>query len=461
MKLPALFEGIRDASKAAVGVFTNAEQSPWGLLEGLFPSATGEAPDRGTLNYLKAYKTMPWPRSLAGRASEGVASVEWQVFVVRGNDRKIRRMKELQKAGYKHRKSLMKTLKQSGELEQVEDHPILQFIEGGNRMISGHVVRRLTSIHIDMVGEAHWIKERNMLGVPFAAWPLSPHWVLETPTPSHPFYRVGFSGWQGEIPDTEILSFIDPDPENPYGRGTGRMQALADEAETFEFGTKFVKHTFLNRARPDLVISPKGDATMADSDVTRLERGWLDRTQGFFKALKPMFLTKAVDVKEMSQNFRHLQVLELLKHERDTHIQVFGFPPEIIGIVNESKRSTIEAADLHFAKWVLTPRLEMWRSDMQSKLVPEYDENIILDYVSPIAEDHEFTLKAMDQTPHAFTDDEHRGIAGFDPLADGSGQIRRGPLNLFPIDSGGGTPDLKRLSTEELLHLRELIGKAR
>jgi len=184
--------------------------------------------------------------------------------------------------------------------------------------------------------------------------------------------------------------------------------------------------------------------------------------------MKPMFLPRGVNVESLAPNFEHLQLIDLLKHERDTCVQVYGFPPEMIGIINESKRSTIVAADYHFARWVLTPRLELQRSHLQERLVPDYDDNLILHYVSPIEEDHEFQAKVMKDTAWAFYTDEHRALAGKGPLPDGQGQVRMLPINLFE-SNGASTADrtlvprrinLELLNLEELRNLRQLTEKA-
>ena len=455
-----ILDGMVAASKMVSDIFSDDRgPDPMGLVHGLFPTTTGDAPSRGTRNFLNAYRTMPWVRALASRTSDGVASVGWCIYVVRKSGQ-VQRMKSAQHAGRESRIKLLDQLRGEGELERIYDHPLLSMLEGGNGYLSGHMVRRITQLHLDLVGDAFWIKERNALGVPIAAWPLAPDWVAETPTPSRPSYRVSIRGWDGQIPESDILWFCNPDPANPYGRGTGLTEALGDELETDEYAAKHVKQTFLNRARPDLVIWPRGDGRLSMSDTERLERGWLDRTQGFWKALKPMFLPQAVEIKDLAPNFQHLQLTELRRYERDMCIQVYGFPPEILGVVNESKRSTVVAADFHFSRWVLTPRLEQWRSNIQNKLVPDYDSNLIVDYVSPIEEDREFQAMAMNQTPWAFSVNEHRALAGLSALDDLSGDERLGPATLFPMDATGQKYKLQNLSVEDLIQLRAIAEKS-
>ena len=61
-------------------------------------------------------------------------------------------------------------------------------------------------------------------------------------------------------------------------------------------------------------------------------------------------------------------------------INVFGIPPEKLGVVNESKRSTIAAADFFWNKDIILPRMEFIRMFLQLHLVPDFDDKLILDY---------------------------------------------------------------------------------
>ena len=123
------------------------------------------------------------------------------------------------------------------------------------------------------------------------------------------------------------------------------------------------------------------------------------------------------------QNFQHLQLSDLRKSVRDICLQVWGVPPEILGILENSNRATIDAADYLFSKWVIVPRLEAWRLDFQRLLVPEFDERLILDYDSPVQEDTAFRAEVMKAMPWNFEADEVREVAGLSPLDDDKGKF--------------------------------------
>jgi hypothetical protein len=422
------------AAQAVKGIFSDESlQQTHGLLGGIFPGSSGDPPARGDLNVLNAYNEMPWLRAVSQRVATAVASsaTDWRLFAPTSRQR--RDVRKMQRCGDKTIRSRL--VKEAGDrLQPVEDHVLLTALNGANSYMVGQALFKTTQIHLDLVGEAFWLKERNGLGAPVAFWPLPSNWVQSTPSPSNPAFRVSFRGWQGHIPDSEILWMAEPDPTNPYGRGSGMGRALGDELETDEYAAKHTRQLFFNRARPDLLVWPKNngphDPGLGRDQVRRLEERWLDGHQGFWKAFKPFFVGREIGVHEVNQNLRELQMVELRQQQRDIVVQMFGIPPELLGILQNSNRSTIEAADYLFSRWVVQPRLEFLRAQLQERLIPEYDDRLIIDYVSPVQEDRDFMLKAAQAAPYSMTVDEWRVLQGQEPLADGMGSTHLIPNNL-------------------------------
>lgn len=799
MPKPGFGTRLKLAAKALTGLFNDQSGTEaYSLLSGLYPTHYGTWPKRGTKELLEGYSELPWLRAVSQKIAHSVAQTQWQLWTPTSK----RRLRTIQRAVLPQRPQLIQRAIDAGALKPVEDHPLLDAIEDANPFLVGDGLLRVTQVHLDLVGEAFWIKDRNGVGAPAGFWPLPPNWVLSTPTPSNRFYRVGFTGWQGDIPDTEIIWFADPDPANPYGRGSGLARTLSDELETDEYAArhchddqtecltrrgwvrgidlldddeiatwnpttqrteyhrplhitraryigdihhwhgqrvdarvtpthrlwierrngndfatnkqrqplqrgwhfeesrqaattpgkpfywrdtgrfdggittveipavaritkrkvgsrgggrpptrgvndplrydaeqfaaflgyyvsegclgratlqldqsigKYVddirqalsvfplewireeyrpqkakthwsptyrwtfshlglaewirkevgcgaenkrlprcvfewsraaqlellrtlingdgsrdrcgdacayfsisdgllddvqrlcvqvgwssykavnthhgghilrirtdsharllnakggrkadgrawvetqpydgivwcvtvpnelffsrrngrvmlggntRMTFLNRARPDLIIWPEetkhDSGVISKANADRLGEQWRADHQGFWKAALPFFATRKMGVYEVGQSFADLQLTELRKHERDIIIQVFGVPPEELGIIENSNRATVAAADFLFKKNVILPRLEFLRSYFQARLIPEYDDRLIVGYISPVEEDREFQLSAATVAPWALTVDEWRGLMEHQPLPDGSGAV--------------------------------------
>ena len=102
-------------------------------------------------------------------------------------------------------------------------------------------------------------------------------------------------------------------------------EALADELDTDEFAAKFTKSFFFNRARPDLVIFRKD---LDREEAKRLERDFVDKNRGFWRAFKPYFMPGELQIKELAANLRNIGLANLRAFERDMIVQVWGVPPE-------------------------------------------------------------------------------------------------------------------------------------
>ncbi len=424
--------GLRNALKAATGIFSGKnEGAGYAMLSRLSPGGVGAPPELGDWEMLRQFSRLPWLRAVTSKIATTFAAVDWELYAIQ-QDGKAQPAKRIQRAASQaERKALLKQAEQAGELVRLDEHPLLTALSGLNGMLTGHALRRLTCLYVDLLGEAFWIKERNAAGMPVAFWPVPPHWVRLTPTPTKPSYHVSFRGWQGEIPETEILWMADPNPEFPYGRGRGVAQALADDLEADQYAAKHVKAWFYNGARPELVITADG---LAPEETQRLEADWVNKSQGFWRAFRPYFMSRKVDIHSINQNFSDMQMVPFRQHERDVVMQVFGIPPEVLGVLTNSNRSTIDAAAYLMASGVLVPRLEFFRDLWQQRLVPEYDDRIILDYVSPVKEDDDFKLRVATAAPWSRSIDEWRALQGLPELEGGRGKLHMVPLTLMPTE---------------------------
>lgn len=404
-----------------------------GMFLGLYPGGSGPPPARGTHEILEAYNELPWLRAVVNKVSRSVASTGWHLYVVTDKGKAIKAA-NVQYADFEARK---RYLKQQGTIKEITDHPLLDLLNYGNRVMTGFTVRQLVQIYLDLTGEAFLLKERDKAGIPVALLPIPPDWVISIPTEDRPYYRVSHRGFNEEIPERDVLYISEPNPVDPYGRGSGMARSLADELETDEYAAKHTKAWFYNRARPDVIISAEG---LTPEDTRRLEQDWLNKNQGFWRVYKPYFLSKKVDVQTLNQTFENMQLVELRKYERDTIIHVYGVPPEILGIIESSNRSTIEASDYLFSRWVVQPRLELLRSYMQERLVPEFDDRLILEYDNPVPEDKEYALRVAQAAPWSLTVNEWRELGGHSKLTEANGDVYPLPYNMYFSQNYGHMP---------------------
>ncbi len=408
------------------------ERDSYNLIGRISPGGVGEPPVIGDLEMLRAYYKNPWMRAVTHRISYAVGSTEWQLYTVKQGGKTVRARDVQRATTYKTRQKLLAGYKAAGELVPITDHPFIEAIDNPNPFMVGLTMRRLDCLYKDLLGESFLLKERNAVGMISGFWPIPPNWIRLTPTPTRPSYMVGFRGWQGEIPDTEIVWTTDANPENPYGRGRGFGTALEYDIDIEQYSARTMAAKFYNGAVPPLIVTVEGAAA---PELQRIQQDWQNQHQGFWRAFKTHFVNRKIDVKETNQSFADLGVVQLRQSERDTFLQVFGVPPEVCGVVTNSNRATIEAATYIMALLVTVPRLETYRAEWQARILPEYDERLILDYVSPVTENDDYILEVMKASPWAFLVDDWRIKANFGPLGDkGEGATLMIPALMNPTD---------------------------
>ena len=392
-------------------------------------------PERGATEMLQNYSKMPWLRAVVDKVGSSIATMTWRVFVKTKTDAEGKRRpvpyRQLGFMRHEQRKAEMLKLRAAGDLVEIEDHPLIDSLYAVGPSFTGYTTRELTQKWLDLVGECFWLKERNAAGMPINFIPIPPHWIANTPTADEDVFKLNPpSGKQSDILAEDVIWFYHPNPEDPYARGSGMGMTLGDELETDEYAAKFMKTFFYNSARPDVLIS---SSELKKEDTTRLEKRWVDKLRGIRRSFLPFFMNRNIEVHPLGTDYSHLQMLDLRKNQRDAVIQVYGVPPETLGIVEASNRATSEVAEYLYARWVLLPRLEFLRQTLQHRLVPEYDDRLILDFDSPVAQDKEHILKVATIAPWSLYLDEWREMEGKLPLPDGKGQVFMKPLNYEAV----------------------------
>ena len=436
--------GLKGEQRAAVPAGT-------ALSDGIVVASSSArgAPTRGTRELMIAYREQPWLRAVAGRIARGVASIEWEVYVrveepLRqsvgqrkralpdgaeldvasvpafrwGRDRSVRDVR-LTSGTARPRARRRRELAAAGLLREVTDHPLLELLAHPNPELTGRASMQMTQTWVDLKGEAFWMLAMQD-GVPSGYLALPPHWVTQVPTKGSPYFRLSYQSLQVDVPANRMVWLRDPDPENPYGRGTGVAEALGDELETDEYAAKYVKNWFFNNGMPSAIVSFEG----ADKDaIKRAEEKWAQSHSGYWNAHRVHFAGGKMNAQKLDASFKDQEIGPLRKAQRDTVIQVFGVPPECIGVIENSNRSTIDAATYIYKLGVEFPRAEFLRTELQQKLVPLFDEELCLEAEVDVPDDANRRLDVMRAMPVAFSLNEWREEGGRDALPEFEGKF--------------------------------------
>lgn len=384
-----------------------------------------EGPRKGSYEILKMYRDSPWLRSVSHLVSAGVASVPWHLYAAPDTKAKGRFMdarRDIVQAEPMKRHRLNRKALADGELVEIQRHPWCWLMDHPNVLMRGKVARQTTVASYDMIGESAWVLGRSQDGIVRRAWPIPGTWITARPTMDDPTFKIsiggggsggGAGGVQWAVPWEDILLFVDPDPGNPYGRGTGIGLSLSDEIDIDEHAARTVNAWFQNKAMPDAIITMEGAARPV---LERAKKDWNNLVQGFAKSWKTHFVNTKLHVERMDTNFKDQALVEIRRAQRDTIQQVWRVPPEKMGILTNSNRSTSQSADWIDAKDVKLPRLETMRDEFQ-RLAEMYDPRLVVEYDNPVPADAETRKAVIMAMPAYFTVNEVRELAEEDPLS--------------------------------------------
>lgn len=387
-----------EAIKAAISGKTEAMQR-------FFSSHMTSPPDRNTAEFLGTYAHSPRLSPVTKIATD-LSSVEGKLYRV----------------------------KPDGDRDEVTDHPFLDFIKRPNPLpfMTRSALWKLQETYLLIKGEGAAIIERDAAGYPAELWPIPPHWMIDIPRLDYPFYVVrSRDGLQCEVPAADMFLMRQLNPLDPYGRGLGDAEPVADEIETDEYMAKWAKKFFYNDATPPALLSAPG---ITKDEYDRFQAAWNDRHRGIGNAHKMGIIPRDVTVQKLVDSQREMDFTESRKDLRDGVNAHFGVPPEILGIVENSNRATATQAKIIYAENVLTPRLLARQDAINLQLLPAWGEDLLWEFDDIVPEDTEFRLQMSNAglSGSALMVDEWREQNGFDPLPGEAGQVLFVPFASMP-----------------------------
>jgi HK97 family phage portal protein len=329
-------------------------------------------------------------------------------------------------------------------INKLEAHPMKSLLKKPcpDKTITESMLFYITQVHLLLpAGEAFWIKERNGLDKVTELWPIPPHWVAMTPSRADDVFTIYPSGNMDStpirVPARDMVYFKRPDVLNPYLRGIGRAQGINDEIETDEYMAKHAKRFFFNNAIPAMVgMMPNADEIAVD----RMRVEWNQKYGGVNNSHKTAWLGWDAKFQVLKETYKEMDFIESRKYLRDSANQHFCIPPELFGILENSNRSTIDAAYYLYTKNVLRKELKFLDDTLNSQLIPDFGGGVYIMHDNVVPEDEEFVLK---QTTEGFkngavTRNEWRRANG--QAEEGpSGDVYHIPLNMIIVPKGSTT----------------------
>lgn len=323
---------------------------------------------------------------------------------------------------------------QNGTEEEVTSHPFLSLLETPNPLyeMTNSAIWRLHEIYLMLVGESFILIERDDNGYPAELWPVPPHWVQMTPHIGYPYYRiVSTTGIYMEVSVDDMFIMKQLNPLNPFMRGLGVAESIADEIEIDEYAAQFQKRFFYNDATPPLLfLMPNATPEQRDDFMAR----WNKKHRGVRNSHKAAAISGPnVDVRLLGDTHgRDIGFIDSRTAMRDAVLEHFGMPREIMGITENSNRATADSAQYIYAKNVLTPRIESRQKAINIQLLSMYGEGFAYRFDPVIPYDKEFDkAKALEGwNAGLFTKNESRQLMDM-PTVDGGDVYKTAISDLF------------------------------
>lgn len=332
--------------------------------EGGFISRWARPPSRNTSEWLATFSTSP-RLAVVDRIASDIANVPGHLYRILPD----------------------------GSEEEIFDHRFLDFLDQPNPLyeMTSPAIWRLHEIYLMLVGESFLLIERDERDQPVELWNVPPHWVSQTPYLGFPYYSIiSPSGITMSVPVEDMFVMKQLNPLDPFMRGLGLAESVADEVEIDEYAAKFQKRFFYNDATPPVVfLMPGATEEQREAFMAR----WNQKHKGVENSHRAAALTGEVTIKEIgsgSNYGKNLGFLESREAMRDSILEHFGVPREIMGITENSNRATADSAQYIYAKNVLMPRILNREEAINKQLLPLFGYNLVWRYEAVVPYDKEF-----------------------------------------------------------------------
>ncbi|MFB6351805.1 MAG: phage portal protein [Bradymonadaceae bacterium] len=369
---------------------------------------------RGKHGVLKAFHDFPILRACVSRIAWDIADVDWHV--------------------------------RQGE-DKSDEHPAIDALQKPNDRQSGVTFRAVTSAYLDTIGEAMWLvlpSTYNASGFEFLTIPPTAARREETgrgEDGNGVQWQIRLGDAHLEVPDSNVVWLKYPNLLNPFGRGHGDAETLADDLAVEEYATEHLESELYNHARPDMQVHISG---ATGDEIDSVKDRWYSEHGGPQNSGKIMF-TGARDPEgemnaiEFSRSIADTKLLEVRDDEREIVRQTYNIPPEILGDAKDSNRATIDAAFYLYSRGVLKRRLGFLASEMNMHLMPLMPgAGGELEHEKVVPRDKQFQHTVMKTFPSVFEKNEARELADQEPKDELEGEMlpSGGPSGFGPPGAG-------------------------
>jgi len=454
-------KGLQDVFSTAGARPMVSDESAWGD-QYRWGEGLGTGKPQTKADFVRQFQG--WVYIAAKLNAQSLASITLRLYVAkeeRGKKFKTITTKAISKERLKYLQSnsgIDRYLTKSEEIEEVTEHSFLDLMDSVNPHQNKRDLFEMTTLYLDLTGEAYWLLMPDKLGVPGQIYIIPSQFInpkfgksLDDLIEAY-IYESGNT--KVTLPPENIIYFTYPNPNNVFTgfssvRGIAETIYIQNEMDAFEAAL------FENRARLGGVITQKEH--VSETDKNRLQESFQQKHVGGKKAGKMMWLPKGLEYTRDTMTPEELNFIEGRKWTMEMICLAFDIPPGAL-TSRDVNLANAEVADYRHAKNGILPRCRRIEEKLNEKLISRYDDRLFCAFDNPIPEDREFKLKENTEylKVGALSRDEVRSEIGKDVRGGMADELMVDAM-LTPLTSAVGPKQVEELVEKAKRELMRIL----
>jgi len=351
-----------------------------------------------TANYaamIGAYKS--WVYICANKNATAVANANLKVYVKKkSKDQKThfttKAIDRSTLARFQKNPALNRIITKESSIEEVEEHPLYDLFAKVNPFISRFDLWELTTLYLEMTGNAYWYVVRDeTFGIPIQLWVMPSQYMQVVVSRDRFISGYVFTRGVEKIPfeEAEIIHFKYPSLSSIF-YGQGCLLAAMD-AYDFEQSAKSFETTLMkNQGRPEGILQTEQGLT--DPEFERLRTQFENKYGQQGRKGKPLLLEKGLKYTPLTMTPKEINFIVGRKLSREEIAAVFGVP---ISKLTTEKVNLANAfiGEKQYMEDTISPRLKRIEEKINERLMPMYDDDLFVVYDEVVPEDKAFVIK--------------------------------------------------------------------
>jgi HK97 family phage portal protein len=256
------------------------------------------------------------------------------------------------------------------------DHELQRLIDKVNPFMQGHDLREATHGFYELTGNAYWLLDSMVNGVPTEIYPLNPARVRIVADKEkfikHYVYESS-PGVEGiKFDPAFILHFKTWNPLDDY-YGLAPISAAREGADSLMHAGRYNRAFFENSAEPRGILTSE-EAISDEADRKAISQAWKEAHQGSAKAHRIAVLQGGMKYQSTASTHLDMAFKDLIGMTREDVLTVYKMPPIMVGLFRGDDSADAKEQRRIFWTDGMVPRFAKFISVINEGLVIPYSD---------------------------------------------------------------------------------------